>query len=339
MLFRSDRGNELYLTIDSDWNKAAWQALNGRKGTVGVYNYKTGEILCLVSSPSFDPRNIPGDLETNSKYEGVYLNRFLSSTFTPGSVFKTVTLAAALEEIPGLEDRTWTCEGSVQIGGETITCGGVHGEQTIRDALANSCNVVFGQLAVELGGDTLARYAGKVGLTDSYSVDGIPTAAGSFSFTGDITDANLAWAGIGQYHDAVNPCSLMVYMGAIANGGKSALPRLIQQVDRPVLPTLPRLTRHTGQLLSSSTADALADMMSNNVAVSYGEKRFSGMDLCAKSGTAEVGGDQKPHAWFAGFLRDEEFPYAFVVLVENGGSGASVAGDVASAVLKAILAG
>ena len=167
-------------------------------------------------------------------------------------------------------------------------------------------------------------------------MDGSPTAAGSFSFTGDITDANLAWAGIGQYHDAVNPCSLMVYMGAIANGGKAAVPRLIQQVDRPVLPTLPRLTRHTGQLLSPSTAAALADMMSNNVVVSYGEKRFPGMDLCAKSGTAEVGGDQKPHAWFAGFLRDEEFPYAFVVLVENGGSGASAAGDVASAVLKAM---
>ena len=81
---------------------------------------------------------------------------------------------------------------------------------------------------------------------------------------------------------------------------------------------------------------ALADMMANNVAVSYGTKRFPNMDLCAKSGTAEVGGDQNPHAWFAGFLRDEEHPYAFVVLVENGGSGASAAGDVASAVLKAM---
>ena len=76
-------------------------------------------------------------------------------------------------------------------------------------------------------------------------------------------------------------------------------------------------------------------MMVNNVSASYGTKRFPGMDLGAKSGTAEVGGDQKPHAWFAGFLRDEEHPYAFVVLVENGGSGADVAGTVASKVLKA----
>ena len=84
-------------------------------------------------------------------------------------------------------------------------------------------------------------------------------------------------------------------------------------------------------------AKAMADMMANNVSATYGTKRFSGMDLCAKSGTAEVGADQKPHAWFTGFLRDEDHPYAFLVLVENGGSGSSAAGDVASRVLNALV--
>lgn len=336
--YGAEAGSEVYLTIDADLNETAYQALDGRKGTVAVYNYKTGEILCMVSTPTYDPREVPGDLESSEAYEGVYLNRFLSSTFTPGSVFKTVTLAAALETIPDLEERTWNCQGSIELEGGTVTCSGVHGEQNIEDALANSCNVVFGQLAVELGGKTLEQYAKKTGLTSSYPVNGISTAKGSFSFQGEVSQAELAWAGVGQYHDSVNPCALMVYMGAIANGGKAAVPRLIQKVETPGLPDFPQLTRRTGRLVSRDTAEALAEMMANNVAVSYGTGRFPNMDLCAKSGTAEVGADQKPHAWFAGFLRDEDAPYAFVVLVENGGGGSEVAGTVASKVLQALIA-
>ena len=335
--FGAQRGNQVYLTIDADLNETAYRALNGRKGTVAVYNYQTGEILCLVSSPSFDPRNIPSGLETDPSYDGVYLNRFLSSTFPPGSIFKTVTLAAALEELPGLEERTWVCEGSAQIGDGTVTCTAAHGEQTIQDALANSCNVAFGQLAVELGANTLEKYAGKAGLTKSYDVNGIPTAAGSVDLSG-ATDNDLAWAGVGQYHDSVNPCALMIYMGAIANGGKAVQPTLIQKVVSPGLPTLPQFTHTTRRMIKADTAQAMADMMANNVSATYGTKRFSGMDLCAKSGTAEVGADQKPHAWFTGFLRNEEAPYAFVVLVENGGGGSEVAGTVAAKVLKAALA-
>ena len=337
--FGAERGSELYLTIDARYNYEAYQALNGHAGTVAVYNYKTGEVLCMVSAPSYDPLHVPADIETNDRYEGAYLNRFLSSTFTPGSVYKTVTLAAALEEIPDIQDRTWTCQGSVQIGDETIICSGTHGEQHIGDAFANSCNVAFAQIAVELGADTLRKYTEKAGLTDSYSVDGLPTAKGSFSWE-KITDGSLGWAGVGQYKDQVNPCALMVYMGAIANGGKAAQPYLIQKtVNSLGLPSLPHLTRETGTLVSGKTADILADMMADNVEKTYGTKRFPNMELCAKSGTAEVGEGQTPHAWFAGFLRNEDAPYAFVVLVENGGGGSSVAGTVAGRVLDIIVNG
>lgn len=333
--FGADRGGSLYLTLDARYNYEAYQALNGHAGTVAVYNYKTGEVLCMVSAPSYDPLNVPRDIETNDRYKGAYLNRFLSSTFTPGSVYKTVTLAAALEEFPDLQDRTWTCTGSIQIGEETIVCSGTHGEQHIGDAFANSCNVAFAQMAEELGADTLKKYTEKAGLTDSYSLDGLPTAKGSFAFDG-MTDGQLGWAGVGQHKDQVNPCALMVYMGAIANGGKAAEPYLIQKtVSALGIPSLPHLTRKTGTLVSGNTADALADMMADNVEKTYGTKRFPNMDLCAKSGTAEVGEGQTPHAWFAGFLRNEDAPYAFVVLVENGGGGLSVAGSVANTVLQA----
>ena len=337
--FGADRGSELYLTIDARYNYEAYQALNGHSGTVVVYNYKTGEILCMVSAPSYDPLHVPKDIETNDRYKGAYLNRFLSSTFTPGSVYKTVTLAAALEQLPDIENRTWTCTGSVQIGDETIICSGTHGEQHIGDAFANSCNVACAQMAEELGADTLKKYTEKAGLTDSYSINGLPTAKSTFDFNG-ITDGQLGWAGVGQYKDQVNPCSLMVYMGAVANGGKAAKPYLIQKtVSALGIPSLPHITTKTGTLAASGTAKKLADMMAANVEKTYGTNRFPNMDICAKSGTAEVGEGQTPHAWFAGFLRNEDAPYAFVVLVENGGGGSSVAGTVAGKVLDIMVNG
>lgn len=337
--FGAERGNDLYLTIDARCNYEAYRALGGHAGTVAVYNYKTGEILCMVSSPSYDPLVVPKDLETNERYEGVYLNRFLSSTFTPGSVFKTVTLTAALEELPDVEGRRFVCEGTCRIGEETIVCSGTHGDQLLGDAFANSCNIAFAQLAAELGPDPMKRYTEKAGLTDTYSINGLPTAKGSFNWEG-ITDGQLGWAGVGQHQDRVNPCALMVYMGAIANGGKAAIPKIIHKTVSVLgIPSLPTATRKTDTLVSADTAERLTELMAENVEKTYGTKRFPNMDLCAKSGTAEVGVGETPHAWFAGFLRNEEAPYAFVVLVENGGGGNAVAGTVAGKVLDVLVNG
>ena len=336
--FGADRGGELTLTLDARYNYEAYQALNGKAGAVGVYNYKTGEILCMVSAPSYDPLDVPEDIETNDRWKGAYVNRFLSSAFTPGSVYKTVTLAAALETLPDLEARTWDCAGSVQIGEETIVCSGVHGEQGVADAFANSCNAAFAQIAVELGADVLRRYTEQAGLTAAYDLDGLTSGKGSFDWSLD--EGRLGWAGVGQDRDLVNPCALMVYMGAIANGGRGAEPYLILRTKNGLgIPSLPRWTRKTGELVSRSTAEKLAELMAGNVEKTYGRERFPNMDLCAKSGTAEVGEGKSPHAWFAGFLRNEDAPYAFVVMVENGGGGSSVAGSVAGKVLDVMVNG
>lgn len=331
-------GNDLYLTLDARLNYIAYQGLNGHNGAVGVYNYKTGEILCMVSAPSFDPVNPPSDIEENPAYNGVYLNRFLSSTFPPGSVMKTITLTAALEQLPDLSERTFTCTGSTQVGEELITCPYAHGTMDINSALVQSCNGVFAQLSTELGADTLLKYIEKAGLLNSYSVDGISTAKGTFDLS-TATTGQLGWAGVGQYKDLANPCSLMVWMGAIANGGKAAVPSLILDVqDHNPLPYI-HFSKKTNTLISKTTAQTLSDMMAQAVAENYGAGRFPNMDICAKSGTAEVGNGKAPTAWFSGFLRNEDAPYAFVVMVEEGGSGAQTAGTVASKVLDALVNG
>lgn len=326
-------GHKLYLSIDSSLNETARDLLNGQKGSVAVYNYQTGQILCMVSSPDFDPADPPTITDGDSRYDGVYMNRILSSTFTPGSVFKVVTTAAAIEQLPDIFERSFTCTGSVKIGGDTITCPHAHGTMDFYSAFANSCNCVYAQLAVELGGETLERYARSAGLLESHDVSGIPTAAGSFDVGAD--DSNVGWSGVGQYDDLLNPCSLMMLMGAIAGDGSAAEPSLIYQET-----SMNGLTLFDGSSSarssigwSADTCRTLQDMMANNVAKTYGQSQFGSLAVCAKSGTAEVG-TGSPHAWFAGFLNDSEHPLAFVVLVENGGGGASTAGPIAAKVLQ-----
>jgi len=325
-------GRNLTLTLDAYLNVTAYNAMDGRQGTVGVYNYKTGDILCMVSTPSFDPENPP---DASSAEDGIYLNRLLSSAQVPGSIFKTVTLTAALENLPDLKDRTFTCTGETTVGGTVITCPKPHGKMDIESAFANSCNGVFGALAAELGGDTMTKYVEQAGLTRRMSVDGIMTAAGHY----DVSEADkgqIGWSGVGQYTDTVNPCNMMAYMGAIANGGTAAVPRLILDITTPSgIPTSWQRTEETDTLVQGGTAAQVKEMMKNNVVQTYGTDRFRGLDIGAKSGTAEVGGDKRPNAWFAGFLDDPEHPYAFIVLVENGGGGASVAGEIAATVLQA----
>ena len=200
----------------------------------------------MVSTPTFDPANPPDIAADDPAWDGVYVNRLLSANSIPGSIFKVVTINAAIENIPDLFQRKWTCTGSVNIGGEEVTCPHAHGEQDIEEALANSCNGVFGQLTVELGGETMQKYADAAGLTKSIKVDGIQSSVGKFDFSGN--DNQLAWSGVGQGQDTLCPINMLQYMGAIANGGKAAVPRLIENP--------PQITACDRHLLSAQVGAA-----------------------------------------------------------------------------------
>lgn len=319
----SPGGGTFHMSLDADVCRAAYKALGDRSGAVTVINYLTGEVLCAVSTPSFDPDDPPKIAPDDTS--GIYMNRALSAAYTPGSVFKVVTLAAALENIEGIEDRSFHCDGTYDVGGGQVTCPRAHGDMKLEDALANSCNCAFGELAVELGGDTLNGYAEKYGLTSRLSVDSILTASGKF----DVAPAeslNLAWSGVGQYNDLVTPIAMARLMGAIANSGKA--------------PELTEVRRGSNlgvdyrRVMMSSTAGKIDPMLDYCVAHTYGDENFPGLELRAKSGTAETGGGDT-NAWFAGYLSDPEHPYAFAVCVEKGGGGASTAGPIANAVLQA----
>lgn len=333
------QGNHIALTIDSELNRTAYEALDGRHGTVAVYNYKTGEVLCMVSSPTFDPEDSQAVLEAinsgDPQYDTVYLNRFLSSSFTPGSIFKVVTTAAAIDRLDALEDFSYTCTGSLTVGGDDITCPSAHGTQDLAQALANSCNGAYAQLAIQLGGEVLEQYTKSAGLLDPVEVNGLSSARGSFTATEDT--ASLGWSGVGQYTDLVNPCSELVLMGCIAGEGEAKSPTLLHSVTSSL--GLPAAFLHTSNASigwSGETCRQLKTLMRNNVTSHYDpdQSLFGDLAVCAKSGTAEVGTEDNPHAWFVGFVDDDANPYAFVVLVENGGSGSQVAGSIAADVLR-----
>ena len=311
------RNAVLYLNVDSELNRRAWQVLDGRPGAVLVTNYKTGELLCMVSSPTIDPLEAEPDPP-----EGAYLNRCLAASFVPGSVFKLVTAAAAIEKIPDLSERRFLCEGAVEIAGVEIVCSGYHGEQTFEEALSNSCNVAFSQIAVELGQEAMVKKVRDLGFLDSQRLDGIPTVAGSFP-TDFVGDPELGWAGVGQSTDLICPYAMLRYVSAIANDGVLLGPQLVRDGS----------TGTAERLLKTETAKDLQRLMHYNVVNGYGEYRFPGLALCGKTGTAERG-DGSSNAWFVGFLADEEHPYAFVVMIERGGSGLGAAGSAANEILQ-----
>lgn len=316
------KGTNLRLSIDEKVCRAAYEALAGRDGTVGVMNYKTGEIICMVSSPTFDPQTPPAAADAKN---GTYLNKLISGKFTPGSTFKLVTAAAAIEKHPDwLKDFHYTCNGTHVVNGQTIRCSYAHGTVDFQGALTKSCNGAFAEIAQKVGAKTLKEYSGKLGLTSSYDMDGVKSAKGSFSF--DTDAVSTSWTGIGQWKDQVNPLSYMVWLSAIARDGRGVQPQILHSALNG---------QRTDRMIEEDTAQKLSRMMRKNVKYGYHDSNYPGLELAAKSGTAEVSG-HRPTAWFVGFSRDEDLPYCFVVCVEDGGVGSQVAGPVANRVMQQV---
>ena len=331
----SGTGGEAVLTISARIQNTALEAMAGRKGTVAVYNYKTGEILCAVTTPTYDPDNVPDIAsDTTGKWEGVYLNRFVQSVYIPGSIFKVVTTAAALESVPDILNQTFTCTGELKYGTEAVRCEGVHGTVNLQWALANSCNCAYAQIAKLVGKETMEKYVDQFAVTQSLSFDGVTTAKGNY----DISDAgavSFAWSCIGQHTDQINPARFMTFMGAIAAGGNGAEPYLVSRVRVEGEDTYEAEPKMTGRLMSEETAATLRKYLRNNVESVYGSWNFPGLTVCGKSGTSQLGGGQTSNAMFTGFVTDEKYPLAFICVVENGGYGAATCVPILSQVLGA----
>ena len=329
----SGEGGVARLTLSAAVQNTALEAMAGRKGTIGVYNYKTGEILCAISTPTYDPDNVPDiAADTSGAYEAVYVNRFIQSSYVPGSIFKIITVAAALESVPGIENETFQCYGKVEYATEAVTCETAHGQQTFRGAFANSCNCAFAKIAEMVGKSKMVEYVKKFAVADRLSFDGITTARGNYDIS-ETAPVTFAWSCIGQHSDLINPARFMTVMGAIAGEGSAAEPYLMERVENGGDVTYESKANSTGRLMSRDTARTVKEYMRNNVRQVYGDWNFPGLEVCAKSGTSQLGGEQDPNAMFAGFVDSDEYPLAFIIVVENGGYGSHTCVPILSKVL------
>ena len=330
----SDEGVDIKLTIDADICAEAYSAMNGNKGTVIVYNYETGEVVCMVSAPTYDPQNKPKDIDTNTsgKYNGIYMNRAISGVFTPGSTFKVVTAICAIENIPDLYSRKFKCTGKKTFGKGDVICNGTHGTLNFERALNVSCNSVFSELANEVGKDKLTETVRALGFGKNVTISKAKTVRSTFDVSSS-TKLDLGWAGIGQYTTLVNPSQMLMFMGAIANGGKAMTPYLVEESSE-IVDVKSKVNSNIK--LSEETAGKVKKLLRSNVKNYYSDNKFLGLEMCGKTGSAEVS-NGRSHAWFTGFSNKKNFPYAIVVCLENGGLGYNHAIPVANRVMQKVL--
>lgn len=341
-LSKNGTGNDMELTIDADVCNTAYKALSDYKaGCVGVVNYKTGDLVCMVSTPSYDVENKPSNMDKDPDYEGVYINRLVSGMYTPGSTFKIVTAICALENMPNIETRTFNCNGYYDPGkGTPIECNGHHGKITFEDALAKSCNSAFAEIAVELGPEKLVKTVRELGLTSAvYVSSSVKSSTGEFFLKKGDADDSVGWTGIGQGETLIPPISMLRLVSAVANDGKAVSYNVVDSFMNKAGKALDiDFSGRETQLLDPEIASKMKSLLRNNVKEQYGDYNYQGLNLCAKSGTAQIDSvDSHNTAWFTGFMDDPENPYAFVVLVEHGNSGSQTAGPIANKVLQALV--
>lgn len=352
-------GASVELTIDPKVQKAAWGALGNRIGAVVALEPATGNILAMVSTPGFNANKL--SVHSGTKAQANYnnllgaagdplINKAIGgSLYTPGSVFKLVVAAAALEsgeytvssELPN--PRKYTLPNTstkIQNAGYS-NCGGKP-TVTLLNAMRLSCNIPFAELGVALGQDKIRAMAKAFGFGNSFR---IPTVATASVYPENMDEAQTALSAFGQFDVRVTPLQMALITAAIANGGKQMNPQLIENVQSSNLALLSQSQPSVfGNPISKATADGLKLMMIAAVkdGVSTGGQ-VPGTEVAGKTGTAQNGGDAPYTLWFTGFAPAENPRVAVVVMVANGGglgqsgSGNIVAAPIARKVIKAVL--
>jgi penicillin-binding protein A len=363
---REPSGGSVELTINPAVQRAAYEGLTrrGYTGAVVAIKPSTGEILAMVSTPSYDPNRLSAhdgaeqeaawNADTSPQRGSPLTNRALASTYPPGSTFKLVDTAAALESGKATPDTPLTAAAALQLQGTTTLlhnfadqpCG-TGDTATLTQALVRSCNTAFAQLAAMVGENDLRKQAQLFGIGQQDLTIPIPVAPSTVGAIPDV--AALEQSGIGQRDVALTPLQNAMIVATIANGGVRMRPQLVRNILAPDLSVLERFApERADTAMSRFTADQIRDMMVAAENSYRNDGKINGVSIAAKTGTAEHGADPKntpPHGWYVAFAPAENPQVAIAVLVENGGNrnleatGGSLAGPIGRAVIAAALQG
>ncbi len=336
-------GDNITVTVDSKlctYIVNQWRSDSKTRtkcGAVVMMNYKTGEVLALVSLPVYDPMNITDEIRNSTTHP--FWNRALQSTLPPGSTFKIVTAAAALKNLSDVQTRIFTCTGATQVDGRTITDYGnsQHGELSLARAFRVSCNNVFAQTALLVGDSALRKTAESFGFNDNFLFRDL-VVENSVYPTQNRTNLEIAWSGAGQSQVAATPLHMCMISAAIANNGVMMEPRLLTRVESPSGTVRLRYAQKVYRTAcTAEVASVIQGYMKDVVQNGTGTRaRVDGLTIAGKTGSAEgnVNGRAVTHAWFTGYIDSDALPYAVCVMVEEGGSGGSVAAPVAQKVFE-----
>ncbi|MFJ5774801.1 penicillin-binding transpeptidase domain-containing protein [Streptomyces sp. NPDC093094] len=362
MLTGKDReGGSVVTTLNAAAQKAAFEGLGNKKGAVAAIEPATGKILALVSTPSYDPSKFAGTsgddekawnaVQKKNNPDDPMLNRALREVYPPGSTFKVVTAAAALENkiVSGIDEKTKTPD-PYKLPQTTTDLTNQHGEcknATLRYALMVSCNTVFAKLADSVTNKGMIEQAEKFGYNNK-ELD-TPVRAAESIYPEDNAPQN-AMDGIGQASNRATPLQMAMVAAAIANDGKLMKPYMVDQLKAPNLDTLETTEpEELSQAVSGDTAQMLQDMMETVVNDPQGtgsSAKIEGATVGGKTGTAQHGlnNSEKPYAWFISYAKvGDGAPVAVAVVVEDGAanrddiSGGGLAGPIARDVMKAVI--
>jgi len=368
-------GYNIVLTIDADLQKAAWQAFEGKPGAAVVMDTRDGSVLAMVSSPSFDP-NLFNNGISYDQWDKLQNNPFaplsnkaISGQYPPGSTYKLIVAAAALEEGIITSDTKVLCNGSFTLGSRTYRCWkkGGHGWVDLHKAIVESCDVYFYTIGKMLGVDKIAQYAKRFGLGEVSGID-LPNEKNGLVPTKDwkFKRKKVAWqpgetisTSIGQGFNLTTPLQLANAFSAFANGGTLWRPHLVKYIEstdgkiyREFLPEKKgelKLSPKTVEILNSALWGVVNEPGGTGHAA-----RMLNVDVCGKTGTSQVlglpedekarrmkiiGAFYKDHALFACYAPLKNPEIAVAVILENAGSGGAVAAPVARKILTAYFEG
>ena len=326
-------GGDVRLTLDGGLQAAAEAAMAGAPGAAVALNPRTGELLALVSNPGFDGASVEEQWEQlRARPDSPLLNRVTQGLYTPGSTFKTVTLAAALEAGLLTADTAAECPARIEVIGHPVVSNNEppgKRTRTVADAFAYSCNTFFAQLGVALGPERLTAMVEALGLLEAAPFE-LPTVEGRLQRTADFLedDRGLAVTAFGQGELLLTPLQLALIAAAVANDGLVPTPRLIAD-------DVPAVSRRA---MSSRTAQTLAAIMEYSVQEGWAQTAaIPGVRIAGKTGSAELGEGESSHAVFIAFAPVEDPQVAVAVLKERAGAGSREAGPVARAIIAAAL--
>lgn len=331
-------GSDVELTVDSALSTYAYNLLGSYRGAAVVMNYETGEILASVSAPGYDPNDMDQYKDDQNNEDSPLVNRATMGRYTPGSVFKIITAAAALENYPDALTRTYTCTGELPVGDTVITDanGEVHGELDLKEAFTVSCNNTFATIGMDLGADKIKSEAEKFGFNKNFLFPELVLYSSSYKTSTKKSD--VGWSAVGQYKDLVTPLHMCMITAAVANDGVMMEPKLLKNLVNVRGYDYQELTpSEYSQPLSAKNARTLQDMMVSVVQSGTGTRaRVSGWTVGGKTGTAQVSESEEisPNAWFVGFVEDKDHPLCIAVVLENAGSGGTKAAPIAGNILK-----